>query len=525
MMQHSPIHNVQRAMSILFFYIAITFSIIGQTAGAQTRFVVPDTMPDVSKYVSNEECLAALKRITSHEVKKLPYWIDTLELKGGEELEPIAASARDFSSRCLVKFNPDSVGLEDYRTWMRLYLSAGNDRAAQLIAKRKLDESSWDAKDSSKLLFDAIVGVWSEYSDARPRRYKLARSVMDFYIEGSDPPVSIEHKATLYSMRASLELVSGDTAAGKFWANKILSVIDSGSNLGKDSLFLKNKAPFLIADSRRMIEHNVLLDSLRISGHAYATFLRSIGKDLPDIGWGRRTKDRYDVMVNQKAKPLAGEFIYSSSGERQGSSVSLAGTASSSAVSCPTLGKVSLVVFLYGGCRKESPTSGTELERPGHTEESTMCMDGYTILRRIAKLYPEVDITIVSKTTGYLGELGPLTPQDEADSLRWLWLEKHKLPARLIVENTEYFRLPGLDRRRIDQPYENSMNYPFLKRNENAEIGNKSVYLIDSDGTILLFSTLGRAFEKDVKPMLDIITRRNKVVTDSLSCGLINISC
>lgn len=496
--------NIRQNLIRLLVIVGITLCTIGQTAGAQTRFAKRDTVPDVSKYVTMEDCMIALGRITKSEELKLPYWPDTIELVGGEELKPLPVAAQDFTARCIAKFNPDSVDLDSYIYWIRLYLSAGNDKTAQLIAKRIIDLSSWDSQDSSKLLSRTIGNVLSEYTKALPRRTELARSLIDFYLEGANQPISLEHRVGLYFSKASQELANGDTATARVWANKILSIIDSSANSARDSVFMKKQASSSIAAARDIIERDVLMDSLRVSGQAYATLKRSIWKDIPD----GPAKEHIN-MIGEKARPLVGEFIYSRNGERLNGPVSLAGASSPSTVSYPTSGKVSLVVFLYGGCREESPSIGN----PGKERDSyrTMCLDGYTILHRIAKRYPELDITIVTKTLGYLGWVGPLTPEDEADSLRWLWLENHKLPARLVVANTENFRLPGLDRRRIDHPNENSANYSYLMhQRRGGELRNKTVYLIDSDGTILETGGLSTGLEKSLKPILDIITKRAK---------------
>ncbi len=498
---------IGRNLNLLVVITVLTLCTDMQTAYAQTRFAVRDTTPDVSKYVSMEDCLAGLERIKEYEVRKLPYWIDTVELVGGGELSPVAAKAKDFSARCLAKFNPDSVDLDNYMLWMRMYLSAGNDKAAELIAKRKLDESSWESSDSSKLLSRVIGGVVGEYRNAIPKRSQLGRAIIDFYLEDPNRPTSLEHIVNLYVSKTVQELDRGDTAAGKLWAHKVLAVIDSSAKLGRDSAFIKKSGSVFIAQARELIENDVLLDSLRVSGEAYAMLKHSIWKDTPN-----EVRESHINMIGEKARPLKGEFMYSRSGERLNNSIKLTGTSELSVASYPSIGKVSLVVFLYGGCRDEAPSTSTPKERNSHR---TMCLDSYTIMRRIAKRYPEVDMTIVTKTMGYLGEIGPLAPENEADSLRSLWLDRHKLPARLLVENTEYFRLPGLDGRRVDHSYENSMNYSSLSPNKSGELPNKSVYLIDSDGTILLSGSLHLSFEKQAKEILDVITKRDKIVGDS----------
>ncbi len=493
----SEILNTRKVLGRLFVLIGISLYAVGQTIGAQTRFSTRDTVPDISKYVSVEECLAGLDRVIEAEKFKLSYWADTVELVGREEFNPTPVPAQKFSSACLAKFNPDSVNIDTYRLWIRLYLGAGNDTAALLIAQRKLSLSSWNAVDSSNSRERVIDGLLYEYSHARPFRTELIHSLIDSYIEGRDIPTSLKSLVSLYFSKARYELLTGDTVASKSWASKILSLIDSIPHSGNDSEFMKEVAPGSIAAAREIIESESLLDSLRISGHSYAMLRRSFWKDVTD----RSLANEYVRMIGEKASPLVGDFKYS----RNGDNFNSLQNASGIGISSPAHGKVSLVVFLYGGCRPESPQAGMR------SPHAAMCLDSYTILHRLAKNYPDVEITIVTRTMGYLGELGPLTPEDEAEKMRWWWIENHKLPGTLIIANTEYFKLPGLDRRRIDSPDENVANYSYLSsQRASGNIYNKTVYLVDSDGTILEAGILNVQFEKKLKPILDIITKRAK---------------
>lgn len=495
------IPDTRKKLGRLFVLICITLYAVGQTVGAQTRFASRDTTPDISKYGLIEECIAGFHRVLRAEEIKLPDWRDTIELVGGEEFKPIPGAAQNFSSRCLAKFNPDSVNLDMYLLWIRLYLGAGNDDAAQLTAKRKLASLSWEKQDSSIFLGQAIDSILNEYSRARPYRADLVRSLLDSYLEGPSSPSSLEQIVNLYFSKVRYELFSGDTVAGKLWAHKILSLIDSFPRSEKDSEFVTKHAPASIASAMEIIEGDALLDSLRVSGQAYAQLRRSFWKDVTT---GSAAND-YIRMVGEKAMPLVGEFKYAKNGNSSGSAVSTG--VSSSGTSYPTAGKVSLIVFLYGGCRVETPIVAGK----ARDQYNSVCFDSYSVLRRLAEEYPDVEMTIVSRTMGYLGQLNPLSPENEASMLRWWWLENHKLPASLIITNTEYFRLPGLDRRRIDSPDENMLNYSYLaSQRRNRVIENKTFYLVDSDGTILESGTLDVRSEQKLKPILDIITKRLK---------------
>lgn len=496
--------NIRAGLGRLFVLIGITLYAVGQTVGAQTRFTLPDTAPDLSKYETAEDCASGLGRILNRENVTLPYWVDTVELVGGEEFEALPAVAKDFSFRCIAKFNPDSADLDMYYLWIRVYLAAGNDNAAQSIASRKLAATLWETQDSSLLFENILDKILTEYSNARPYRIELVRSLLDTYLEGEKRPTGLAHLVNLYSSKVHYELSVGDSTTAKVWAQKVLDLIDTSARSQQNADFFRLKAASAIAAAREVVESKALLDSLRVSGEAYAALRRFFWKEVTS-----GDANDYVKMIGEKAKPLVGEFVYSRDGSPINTSSFPTESTSSPVGVFPTLGKVSMVVFLYGGCRAESPNDGPQVRRAFSDREA--CLDSYTVLHRLAKKYPDVEITIVSRTLGYVGDLGPLSPAEEAEKLRWWWLESHKLPASLVISETAYFNLPGLDRRRIDNADENATNYTYLSGQRRAgDISNKTIYLIDSDGAILAGETLNVRSEKLLRPILDIITNRNK---------------
>lgn len=494
--------DIRANLGRLFVLIGITLYAVGQAVGAQTRFTVPDTAPDLSKYETIEDCASGLSRVVYGEKIKLPYWADTVELVGGEEVQELPAVAKDFSLRCVAKFNPDSANLDMYHLWIRAYLAAGNDNAAQIVANRKLVASSWETQDSSQLFERAIDVILGEYTRARPYRIELVRSLLDTYLEGEKSPTGVSHLVNLYSSKVHYELSVGDSTTARAWAQKVLDLIDTFPRSQQNADFFRLHAASAIATAREVGESKSLLDSLRVSGEAYAALRRFFWKDVTS-----GDANDYVKMIGEKAKPLVGDFVYSRDGSPINTSSFPAESASFSAGVFPATGKVSMVVFLYGGCRAESPSDGGQ-SRSAFNES---CLDSYTVLHRIARRYPDVEITIVSRTLGYVGDLGPLSPAEEAEKLRWWWLDHHKLPASLVIAETGYFNMPGLDRRRLDNPDENATNYTFLaNQRRTGDISNRTIYLIDSDGAILAAETLNVTAEKRLKPILDIITNRNK---------------
>ncbi len=116
-------------------------------------------------------------------------------------------------------------------------------------------------------------------------------------------------------------------------------------------------------------------------------------------------------------------------------------------------------------------------------------------------------MTVVAQTTGYIGEGPLLTPDAEAQFLQKWWLGYHRLPAALAVTNTRFFRLAELDRRRIDEPVENSVGYLF---GMGQDMGSKAMYLIDTNGTILHSGGMNQWGERELRGMLDVVMNRGR---------------
>jgi len=86
----------------------------------------------------------------------------------------------------------------------------------------------------------------------------------------------------------------------------------------------------------------------------------------------------------------------------------------------------------------------------------------HAMLRRLhAKFGDDLNITIMTRTYGFMGGSAPLSVAQEVDSIRHYYLDVHKLPVTVAVVETQFDRLP--DGRRIDRamPAEQTMLYQF----------------------------------------------------------------
>lgn len=501
----------RRTVGRLFVFIGITLCAVGQTVGAQTRFALRDTTPDLSKYANVEDCVSGLRRTLQEEYIQVTDWADTIELGANFRFSPGSKTGEAFASQCIAKFNAESVDVADsYLFWIELYMAAGKIKDGEIVAKRMLSGLSWNPTGSETSLGTGLNNVIAAFSRARPYPTDLISSLIESYIDGPNRPSSIKELVRLYTTRTRFQLISNDSSAAKLSAQTIVSLIDGYSGDSIDAEYIRRDAPSDLALARELLADNQILDSLRVSGQAYARARRSIWKDVSGLSQINRdaniVHDRVK-MIGEKAAPLVGQYVYPRNGNVSSSAASASRNVSD--VSYPSPGKINIVAFLYGGCRKETPILIGKV-RAHH--KALDCLAAYTILKRIAKQYPEVELTVVTRTKGYLGMEGPLSPDVEVDMIKKWWIDNHKLPASLVIAETDYFRMPSSeDRRRIDVPDVNAENYIFLsEQKREKDIENKTFYLVDADGTILEADLINIYTERSLKPILDIITKRNK---------------
>jgi hypothetical protein len=489
-----PLH-IQRATLCKghrwFASIILLVCAVAPSLNAQTRFAPRDTAPHVERYQSPEECVVAAERVTSQLRMALPFWPDSMPFTRSELLDSVPEPVVTVVRRCIQKFNPDSVNILDYDLWMRLYLMIGKDNIASSLAQRRLAMVEWDAKDSLNDRNTVLLTIIERYGLAKPIRLSLLKGVKSYY-EGKNRPAKVEQLLTGYNVLFQYHKNANDSVTARSLANDIVAVSQQMTDADKSTSFYIRRGQSIVANALDFLSHAALLDSLRKSPVAYVA--------AKQANWNKAGGSQGSSMptaIGKKASPLIGEFVFSPNGEP---------LAASSPIVRPTPGKVSIVVFLYGGCRAESPVSPGAKTRPSF---SAQCQDTYAVMHRLAREFPEVEMTIASKTLGYVGDTRPLTPAEEADVMKSWWLGYHKLPATLVVANTEFFRIEGYDRRRIDLPVENTTNYLF-GHERTPEVENKQAFLIDVDGTILAAGSLIPKTEKEFREILKIITKRPK---------------
>ena len=197
------------------------------------------------------------------------------------------------------------------------------------------------------------------------------------------------------------------------------------------------------------------LDSLSVSNHAY----NSLRKHKFDSAIGRPDMDtRNNNLLNgRKISPLEGQFWFPESARKH---------------PVPQSGKVTLIVPF---------------------QRTTRAWGTFAGLRRLSNKVPDLEVVVHTNTLGHFFDQEPPQPGEEAkllDELRRFY----GIPGMFAVTETEFWRLPDNDRRRINTQTAN-------EKNEIAQ----GIILVDKEGRQVFAAN---STEKELEYIIPILLNR-----------------
>ena len=462
---------------------AVLMALCTTALRAQTHFQPADTTPDLSRYRTVDECLAATRRVTETARLSLTVWSDTSEYLINEPLDSLPASVISTARQCSAPFRPETVALNAYRDWMKLFLLANRDTEADILMRRGIDSVRQQGHQDS--LIGVLYTSMRAYIEARPTRWDKVLSI-GLMFEGSDVKPSGRQLLGAYIMQFDAAEGVNDTATRRRFAEKIVAAANALPAEQKAEAWY-GSTRYRVTAALDFLSHLALMDSLRHSSTAYVALKRANWETVRG-----KNRDPLPAFVGKQAVPVVADFWFAPD---------RGPLAAGETPSRPTRGKVALVIFLRG-CRAETSIFNEPVQRQSYRGD---CWEQYAIMHRFAQRFPNLEMTLVAQTSGYLGESSPVTSQAEADILQKWWLGFHRLPATLAVATTPFFRLDPPDRRRIDEPVENAVNYLF---GEGQKMFPRVGYLVDKDGMVLYSGYFGRQTERYLREILDVVMRR-----------------
>jgi hypothetical protein len=221
-----------------------------------------------------------------------------------------------------------------------------------------------------------------------------------------------------------------------------------------------------------------ILDSLRHSTASYVNLLQSV--------WAQTTGMRADALpapLGVRAPNLVGDYWF---------------PPIPAGASRPSHGRVSIVEFLGRCC---GPV-WDEANLQGGIHAADLA-----VLRRLAKRFPDLEITLVTATQGYAWYALMATPADEAEWVNSLVKAENPPPgAELAIATRPFWRLPAPDLRHITTPVANDTSYSFGKRVSIGE--TPQAFLLDQDGLLVEVQGLARSDESKLEHLIEALFSR-----------------
>jgi len=453
----------------------VTFaSVFTSELAGQTLFARPDATPDYASYRHLEECqLAALRVTDEQETRKDTIWYDTAEfaIQTAHSLT-LATSRRpdtaiQVASVCLNTFDADTVHIQSLSGAgyiVRGLLMAHRDQDAQRFAQRVLDSMRHKPADKFR---DALSRLMFEYAVARPVRQQEAKH---YYRELL---VALKNDSLYYTVDAALFMAGmanriGDSVLFEEVAWHAIRTNDATPVKERRNTWSATVRLQALVGSLMQLTKEEAFDSIAISTIAYNMYEANTVRARVYGEEELRTEKEIELF---KVPDVVGEHYYvAATASSTAASRGLAPYTSKGAVpqgEIPVRNRINVIVTLPAYCHSEGSTRSFQ-GRPGARSGGGECFKPYARLRRLKQRFPDVEVTVLSSTFGTVGQLGPLTPTNEADTLAKLWLGFHHLPQRLVVEERPFFHVPDPDGRRIDlpTPYANTLQrettYPLL---------------------------------------------------------------
>lgn len=427
------------------------------SVAAQTLFGWPDSRVDVTKYSYLENCRAAAGRVADSVKVERNVLRDTVEQTRESSIRPLDASVIEIANRCLERYDISQIPLTDAFLAQELYLIAGRDRDADLIARRRLAAVPMTDTVTRAQIMDSIARL---YLNAKPSRLDMGQNYADSIMAlGKAVPVAVRlgvDLAVFFAGRSSFDWPVTQRGGSRFLQN----VRDRSDEERRDPI-----APIInayAAGVSRAVFQSELLDSLKVSTDAFIRLQNSL--------YSAVVKERdFDRAIGEPVAKLQGDVWFPDSAKKE---------------SYPRRGRTTLIYF----------------ERSAHVSTPDYQLV-HAVLRRVGNAFPEVDIVVAAHTLGHFGNVEPPAPEQEAFLLDTLIGQFYKIPGVLTVTQRPYLSLEAPDNRKVRHAPENAINYPGRAIN--------CFYLVDPDGRLLWYNRINSVeTETDLKRMLGALRER-----------------
>lgn len=469
-----------------FVMSVVAVAVIGASdVRGQTLFARPDTTPNYPSYRNIGECWSAAIRITNtYESIRDSIWRDTLsdsvrhEIASRRLLTRRPESAIDTANMCLRKFDADTATFLSPGSGaliVKILLIAHRDQDARRFAQRALDSMR---KKSEKDYKTMLFKLMSEYGHARPIRYDEAKQ---YYVRGltAFKGDSLYYSIDVARMMNDFSDALNDTAMRDSARRIAIRLNDATSEEERRNSPGWRSRLSDLATYVASIGQGEALDSLTISNLAYELWYANTVKRRV-VGGDSVTRAEMTEKLEKGKMKIQGEHYYiaTTATSPNASSHGLATYTSEGVLpkgTLPIKNTISYITAMPTLCQTQARSNEDGKSQPA----LGTCHSYAAHIRDIKRKFPDIEIIGLSNTYGTVGPLGPLTFDENADTLAKLFLGFHRLPARLVVENTQFYFMAEPDGRRIDIDTPNSEAFCSVKNWSCHTYADKDGYMVN----------------------------------------------
>ncbi len=467
---------------------------------AQTLFNRPDTTPNYSAYRYPDECMAAVIRVTTKDDGKEVVWRDTLSFEASLAPWQRTAAVDEIARQCYVNVDVDTIPMTSIITSSSFLVAAKRENEAERLLLRYLDSAKFG---DLGLYLQRIAGIYQSARPSNPKMIEKFANVVRARIPDDSIVVSLYVKHLVFSFAVA----QGNFDAAEMIETEAKQLLQLHEREYMERFLKKDKewkSSYIMA--KRLFPlpfreefSQAAKDSLLVSTEALRKLRVNTWRTFVD----ENAKDN-EVFEGLKVPTIDGNWYYANDYRISDGKVMLSDRFNSiPKPQRPVPGKVNAVAFLQGGCH--SRAHGFAKEKRNNGRALRNCWPEIAALKRLKNKFPELEITIVTKTYGDYANATPLTPKDEADTLASYFLGFYQIPGVHIVAEGEFVRIPGMDQRRVDTkvPYEYGYEIDGLNFAQDAV-----VLLIDETGRIFHADGIVGYREVLAQRKIEIVNRR-----------------
>lgn len=443
---------------IVRYFIAMVICFFGFVLEGQTRFHWPDSRVAVEKYDQWERCLAVATRTEDSIGNRTDVLRDTLpynaimrELHKGRDGVVVSSVRKCMSSVPHVRDMKDIPF-----TLQEVYLVINEDDKAKDAVNQKVRRIPSDSSYKVAATIDSAIRV---FNNAIPARSEISLEFYDMLWElRSDIPSII----LVRSLTGITNAAWNNYDATEIYHQTVSRVLELVKFIPDDEWEEQAglEGSILYMSSLLRTRNDELLKALSVSTAAYNDLFRELFQR--DVGREDRSQGLLNQAADEESARIHGDYWFPShvSGE------------------FPIRNRVTY----YMPIATSSLFSGGLMVRAAG-------------LRRLKAKFPELDIVITVQTSGSFLDLEPPDPETEAGYLHSYLKGFLKMPGVIAVTNTSFWRLPGYDRRRINEQTLNQIN--------NVREG-----IIDKEGNVVSLAGQGRNLEDTLEKIIEVLINR-----------------